>query len=264
MQSGPVRCTWRPIWVRGTAGGRGRPTFSTFTSEGRTPSSSLQWGAWQAYAASTGGSNGNATTFAHWWDRLEGMLSSSSQIQPFPNVLNPAFPFPYLPSDYPGSLPSVMVDKEHLVDGSLNALIRETLDRCLAANNPEKKPCTGVWLAQAFTGNVGSPQLAGTSLARGLRKSLLHVIAFEDMTKWYNLGEHSYFGESAYIMEGWQNRYWDSYDELLAVKKKYDPQNFFWCRHCVGSELPRTVGDDHDDDHDDSNRRYKHFGFPKL
>jgi ribonuclease T2 len=58
----------------------------------------------------------------------------------------------------------------------------------------------------------------------------------------YSLGDASYFGESAYEQDGdsWKVRYWGAnYERLLNVKRSYDPTNFFWCHHCVGSDLPR-------------------------
>ena len=35
---------------------------------------------------------------------------------------------------------------------------------------------------------------------------------------------------------GWQEQFWgDSYPRLLEIKRKYDPDNHFTCKQCVGS-----------------------------
>ena len=81
-----------------------------------------------------------------------------------------------------------------------------------------------------------------TSISRGFRDALLQVSFASETTedlaaKFYVLGQNSYFAESAYRMDGWQHRYWgEHYEHLIAIKRKYDPLNGFWCRHCVGSE----------------------------
>ena len=64
------------------------------------------------------------------------------------------------------------------------------------------------------------------------------TVSDEDAKNFYALGENSYFSESAYKMDDWKNRYWgsDNYEALLDVKKRYDPDGIFWCRHCVNLE----------------------------
>mmetsp|Transcript_64814 Transcript_64814/g.210156 ORF Transcript_64814/g.210156 Transcript_64814/m.210156 type:complete len:106 (-) Transcript_64814:302-619(-) len=50
-------------------------------------------------------------------------------------------------------------------------------------------------------------------------------------------GTGSYYNEGDYTDVAFQNRYWGSnYPELLATKRKYDPDNVFTCHQCVGSE----------------------------
>eukprot|EP00446_Apocalathium_sp_SHHI-4_P015328 CAMPEP_0177200462 /NCGR_PEP_ID=MMETSP0367-20130122/26234_1 /TAXON_ID=447022 ORGANISM="Scrippsiella hangoei-like, Strain SHHI-4" /NCGR_SAMPLE_ID=MMETSP0367 /ASSEMBLY_ACC=CAM_ASM_000362 /LENGTH=536 /DNA_ID=CAMNT_0018648907 /DNA_START=50 /DNA_END=1660 /DNA_ORIENTATION=- len=50
-------------------------------------------------------------------------------------------------------------------------------------------------------------------------------------------GAGSYYNEGDYTDVAFQNRYWGSnYPELLATKRKYDPDNVFTCHQCVGSE----------------------------
>ena len=61
----------------------------------------------------------------------------------------------------------------------------------------------------------------------------------------YTHGKGVYFNEPDYYLDNWKEEYWGSmerYDKLLAVKKRVDPGNMFWCHHCVGSdELPAAV-----------------------
>jgi ribonuclease T2 len=85
-----------------------------------------------------------------------------------------------------------------------------------------------------------------TSASAGWREAMMHLISPTDsksMKTFQSLADHSYFGESAYNQgkASWKQRYWGSnYEHLLAVKKKYDPNNIFWCHNCVGSDLHRV------------------------
>jgi hypothetical protein len=52
-------------------------------------------------------------------------------------------------------------------------------------------------------------------------------------------GSGTYVNEADYFEPDWQRSFWGaSYQRLLAVKQKYDPEGLFSCHHCVGSELP--------------------------
>jgi hypothetical protein len=47
----------------------------------------------------------------------------------------------------------------------------------------------------------------------------------------------SYVAESSFFESDWQSSYWGAnYQRLLAIKKKYDPDCLFFCRHGVGTE----------------------------
>ena len=56
------------------------------------------------------------------------------------------------------------------------------------------------------------------------------------------------FGSGEYLNEGddnnpnWKQDFWgENYERLLRIKLKYDPDNFFTCHHCVGSDISDTV-----------------------
>ena len=89
--------------------------------------------------------------------------------------------------------------------------------------------------------HVGSPHATNVSISPAFRTALFHLVGGGPVdfleSHLYTLGPNSYMSESAYNMSGWQARLWGSnYPSLLAIKQRYDPNNKFWCHHCVGSE----------------------------
>lgn len=90
------------------------------------------------------------------------------------------------------------------------------------------------------------PVFNTTALGRAFHDAEFHLIMGEAMRLdnqqwWYELGDGAYFGESAFEMYDWKQRYWgDHYENLLAVKRQYDPANLFWCHNCVGSDLKES------------------------
>ena len=82
-----------------------------------------------------------------------------------------------------------------------------------------------------------------TSLHPAFRSAMLHVMTSMNnksgLDDWLSFSEASYFSESTYNTPNWQQRYWGkNYEQLLAVKKAYDPESQFWCHHCVGDVDP--------------------------
>jgi FAD/FMN-containing dehydrogenase len=94
-----------------------------------------------------------------------------------------------------------------------------------------------------LTGNLGSPQdYQNVSIHEAFRTAInVYTRRFrnpQEMIELYSMGESSYFSESAYRMDDYEQRYWGKNTERLKeIKKKYDPERFFTCHNCVGQEM---------------------------
>src|SRR6266849_5930722 len=56
-------------------------------------------------------------------------------------------------------------------------------------------------------------------------------------------GAGSYVNETDYFEPNWQQEFWgENYERLSRIKRKYDPEDLFFCHHCVGSERWSTDG----------------------
>ncbi|CAL1538417.1 unnamed protein product [Lymnaea stagnalis] len=69
--------------------------------------------------------------------------------------------------------------------------------------------------------------------------------ALKGAHKLYTFGYGSYINEPAEDMPDWKTRFWAddaTYARLLSIKKKVDPDNYFWCHNCVGSDLGQGYG----------------------
>jgi len=165
-------------------------------------------------------------TYATWWEYVRDPVNLE-HIYPEPNLYVPNTP-------YPGGIPSVLVNRETVSNGQLANALKFYLPQCLNATGY----CpTSVQLYQDITGNLNSPQDMTTAVNIGMRTSLFHLViaAAVPMDIYYKLGANSYFSESAYEIDNWQERlFGDHFDELLTIKETRDPRNLFWCRHCVG------------------------------
>lgn len=76
-----------------------------------------------------------------------------------------------------------------------------------------------------------------------LSKAVWVVAEFDDLIEDTVTTKGQYYSEcDDDLPHGeWQKQFWGekTYGELLKVKRKYDPDNHFTCRQCVGSkELP--------------------------
>ena len=63
------------------------------------------------------------------------------------------------------------------------------------------------------------------------------------------MGEGSYFNEPAEDLDDWNVQFWgdaSNYHRLLEVKRRWDPDHFFWCHNCVGSDDVTSAQDNSD------------------
>uniref|UniRef100_A0A6B2L169 FAD-binding PCMH-type domain-containing protein n=1 Tax=Arcella intermedia TaxID=1963864 RepID=A0A6B2L169_9EUKA len=148
--------------------------------------------------------------------------------------LEKILPEPFLaPVDhFSGAWPSVLLSRETVKSGALVEIMKTQLGKCTADQ------CDSWEFSQDLTGNINSPQDSDVSISPGMRTSILHlrIPRTQELSLYDALGKHSYFSESAYMMEDWPERYWGNrnYRRLSHIKKAFDENNVFWCRHCVG------------------------------
>jgi ribonuclease T2 len=192
--------------------------------------------------------------FSSHWAKLRAITPQDSQ--QYVQGLNPwwqrveAQPLePLMPVGIYAGVPSVMLNQSALLSPQFEQLIMDAIVRCNAS--APKTGCSAHELFHDIPGRQDSPKppTGGTSLPSEFRNALVHAVvtnvaAEQQMKPYYDLGQASYFSESMYQMQDWKERYWGAanYVRLLSIKQKYDPQNLFFCRHCVGSDIPRTVG----------------------
>lgn len=139
-----------------------------------------------------------------------------------------------------GGVPSVVISRENVASGATAAVFKENLNNCNGLQSNSQ--CSTIQIYDDITGHIGAVHGPGVSITPGFRSAIFHVIVISasqaEMDSYYTLSNNSYFGESAIEMGGFKNRYWaENYAKLLEVKKSVDPENFFWCRNCVGSDL---------------------------
>lgn len=179
--------------------------------------------------------------YSNWWDYMQDQS------------LEPITPVQWLgQSEHKvGGVPSVLVPRDSFENGKVAKLLRQTFINCLN----ESHSCARQEMFQDITGNLGSPQVPAShvSTSDGFRTGLIHWIGdsapddFAEMdSTYYSVGNHSYFGESAYSYAdpaqgpsaAWPERYWgaENYHKLKQVKSRYDPGNVFGCHHCIGYE----------------------------
>lgn len=144
--------------------------------------------------------------------------------------LEPIIPWRWTPI----GVVSVLVQRDRVASGELATLMKQQLRRC-----PTEGVCNRHEMYHDITGALDSPREKNTAISSSFRDAMFHYVFSneEDKDTFYKLGAHSYLSESAVNMDDWQTRLWgDNYPELLRVKRKYDPESVFWCRHCVGDD----------------------------
>ena len=94
-----------------------------------------------------------------------------------------------------------------------------------------------------YTADKNLAKPSEVSISSGMRSALLHVQVGDNwnLTSLYKFGNYSYFSESALNMPDFKTRYWgDNYDRLETIRKANDENQRFYCRHCVGSDIPKV------------------------
>ncbi|GMH81012.1 hypothetical protein TL16_g08791 [Triparma laevis f. inornata] len=150
-------------------------------------------------------------------------------------------PTPWMrPSDTSvGGVPSVLIPREKSAD--VGQAIKNRFNECAANGLTQDGICGRYEIYHAVSGNAKEPFDADSvSITSSFRNALYHVVtgggSHDTMDAIYELlGDNCYQNECAYEISeaagGWKKRvYGEQYDDLLAIKKKYDPETVFWCR----------------------------------
>ncbi|OWF49557.1 FAD-linked oxidoreductase CHGG_01242-2-like [Mizuhopecten yessoensis] len=112
---------------------------------------------------------------------------------------------------------------------------------------------TGTWIG----GKVHEVDIADTAVHPGFRECYMSLTSGVGWSAGFGDHENEFveegqklrekmrpFGHGSYRNEGsadspsWKDDFWGSnYDRLLEIKRKYDPENWFSCLDCVGSDV---------------------------
>mmetsp|Transcript_9647 Transcript_9647/g.19623 ORF Transcript_9647/g.19623 Transcript_9647/m.19623 type:complete len:561 (+) Transcript_9647:197-1879(+) len=152
-------------------------------------------------------------------------------------------PVPWLqPSDTSvGGVPSALVSREK--SGAVGDFVKKRFSDC----KEDKGVCGRVEVYHDITGREKAFDEESVSVTGAMRNSLYHIVtgggSHDAMDLAYSsLGStNCYQNECAFEVSdeagGWKAMvFGEQYERLLKVKKKYDPEGLFWCRHCVGDE----------------------------
>jgi len=185
----------------------------------------------------------NSTNFIQTWQELTQFDPSfESIIVNFDNswqLINSSdveniIPVPWIapsPTTGLGGVPSVLVES-NFVD-TLSSLFTASFVKCLL----NISQCYGYQVYHDLTDN-SNKDYNRTAVAPGMYSAVYHLVfsGLDDIATLYGLGDYSYFSESAFENPKWPSRYWgmDKYQRLLSIKQSVDPNNIFWCNHCIG------------------------------
>jgi len=185
----------------------------------------------------------NSTNFIQTWQELTQFDPSfESIVVNFDNswqLINSSdveniIPVPWIapsPTTGLGGVPSVLVES-NFVD-TLSSLFTASFVKCLL----NISQCYGYQVYHDLTDN-SNKDYNRTAVAPGMYSAVYHLVfsGLDDIATLYGLGDYSYFSESAFENPKWPSRYWgmDKYQRLLSIKQSVDPNNIFWCNHCIG------------------------------
>ena len=168
----------------------------------------------------------NTSHWDSWAQRLE-----IERVDP----IYPVEAWPIIPGDTVGGIPSTTVTREFATNGTLAEYVIGQVMQCKTTGR-----CGFQQLYQDITGNIGSQQPQNVSISEGMRSDLFHyaldfTTTQKQLQEALRLGRGAYFSESALEMPNYEEVYWGekNYKTLREIKKKIDPTQRFWCRHCV-------------------------------
>jgi hypothetical protein len=172
-------------------------------------------------------------TYANMWEVVQAKSIAEDYILPIPMAVN----------DTTIGVPSVEV-AEGDVGLSFSKNLLNRMKDCKTDAGPLAGiagVCVSLYHDIPSTGCAEPVAEGSTSVHPAFRSAMIHAMATisqpSALASFLEFGESSYFAESTFNMDGWQQRYWGTnYPRLLDIKKHVDPTGVFWCHHCVGSE----------------------------
>ncbi|XP_076437758.1 uncharacterized protein LOC143276955 [Babylonia areolata] len=142
-------------------------------------------------------------------------------------------------------------------EAKLDSLVEFLMGLVVAPSYTSVQICTGVLIG----GKMAEVESGVTPVNPKFREGLLSMscgISWSDYVirdsfyinkalvmrdKLAAIGDGVYFNEPAEDLDDWKVQFWgnaNTYDRLLEIKQRWDPEGFFWCRNCVGSDLAAT------------------------
>ncbi|KAH6855497.1 hypothetical protein B0I37DRAFT_442329 [Chaetomium sp. MPI-CAGE-AT-0009] len=136
------------------------------------------------------------------------------------------------------------VYKEILANpNSVAFVLASNVSHARVGNAPGDNPVMGAWRDSLFLSNFGvfsHPQASATELEAALATVNGWQTKFREVTP----GGGSYMNEATHNFEFWKTDYYGEwYDELLKVKRKYDPGFVLWNQPGAGHDAWQIEGD---------------------
>ncbi len=134
-------------------------------------------------------------------------------------------------------------------DASRQSSVKLFLGKGLALASPEARAwqkdtsmnpmaLDGAVLLKFSDGQIAYPGVEGHEPNKvTLEKKARDIKVASEIIRKLTPDSGSYANEADYFEPNWQQSFWGpNYSKLLDIKRKYDPDNFFTCHHCIGSE----------------------------
>eukprot|EP01084_Bolivina_argentea_P072561 131752_1 len=174
--------------------------------------------------------------YKHFWDSQVNDVGDTND--GFAYLLNDFIPQSSLTHEYADSLLEFLnatnpLNDPYYVGGGAATLIG-------GENNLNKYPDSAV--GPGFRNGYWSFSL-GVGWSNNSVENNNNAIAFGKKweSKFRTYGSGVYSNEENYDCDGcdWKQEFWgeNNYNRLVKVKQQFDPNQVFWCNHCVGSDL---------------------------